>query len=162
MCHSGRLRVVRSAGLLLAGCLLLTACTGAQHRAAPTGTAPPTRSRSAPLVAAVPTGTTNCGAWLISATTLAGTMGLLSCAGQAGLPHPKLIQVANGGAVLITGIPATASLSITPAGLLAINGSTLTARGPGTAVITIHNWSCLPLTSGTQPHSCTLARVQVT
>jgi hypothetical protein len=156
MCRSGRLRVFRSAGLLLAGCLVLSACTGGQHRSALTGTPPRTSPRSAPLVV------NNCGAGIISATTVAGTVGLLSCAGEAGLPHPELIKVATGGTLLITGVPAGSSLSRTPAGLLAIEGSTLIARGRGTAVVTIHNWFCLPLTfGGIQPRSCTLASVQV-
>jgi hypothetical protein len=169
MRHNGRGRVFIGAGLLFAGCLLLTACTGTQ-RAAPAATASASPSRSAPLVAkpatdpplvaVLPSGPMNCGAWMISATTEAGTMALLSCSGEAGLLHPRVIKLATGGAVLITGLQPSSSLSVTPPGLLTINGSSLTAQRPGTGIITIHNWFCGLLPSGIQPHSCTLARVQ--
>ena len=124
--------------------------------ASPSAT-PPTPTPT--LVPSSPTGSTACGSSMISATTPAGTQPLLNCAAMAyGSP---VIRVSVGAQILLSGLQNQTVVTSSPAAILDVHGSLLTARQPGTATIVVHNWLCVPA-NGTQPTSCPLAQVAVT
>ena len=122
-------------------------------------TSSPGRVPTPTLAPSLPTGTTTCGSYGIAATTQAGTQPLLSCAALAyGSP---VIRVRVGDQILLSGLVDQSFVTSSPAAVLDVHGSLLTARQPGAATIIVHNWFCVP-ENGTQATSCPLAQVTVT
>jgi len=111
------------------------------------------------LAPSLATGSTTCGSYGIAATTPAGTQPLLDCAALAyGTP---VIRVHVGDQILLSGLENQTFVTSSPAAILDVHGSLLTARQPGAATIIVHNWFYVPA-NGTQPTSCPLAQVTVT
>jgi hypothetical protein len=111
------------------------------------------------LAPSLPTGSTTCGNYLIAATTHAGTQPLLDCAAFA--DGTEMIRVHVGDPILLSGLVDQTFVTSSPAAVLDVQGSLLTARQPGVATIIVHNWFCLPA-NGAQATSCPLAQVTVT
>jgi hypothetical protein len=96
----------------------------------------------------------------ITATTIAKTVPLLDCPGLADAGTLPSIDVQVGGQVLISGVPDTASLTLSPFGLTRRLGQTFVALRPGRTVITIHNYACAPPLGDQQPDTCPLVAIQ--
>ena len=112
-----KIAVSTFAGLFAA---VLAASSGpsvsARDPSAPTSSLLPHTIRIAPrsLTPSIPsifrTGTNNCGdPWAINATTTLRTVPLLDCPGLAGLRPTPTVKVDVGSAVLISGLPKTAT-----------------------------------------------------
>lgn len=124
--------------------------------------APGTYAQTGPLRPHYPNGVSNCGSYAINATTRQGTTPLASCAALAGVVPLPTISVAVGGQVLMTSHVSATSWSAAPAGILSQDHDTFTALHPGSAVITVHDASCVPPPTGSpQPTSCAVVRVEV-
>jgi hypothetical protein len=110
------------------------------------------------LAPSLPTGTSACGNYGITATTPAGTEPLLTCAGLA--VGTSVIRVHVGDQILLDGLEGQTFVTSSPVAVLDVHGSLLTARRPGAATIIVHNWFCLPI-NAKQSTSCPLAQVTV-
>ena len=119
----------------------------------------PAQTPTPTVAPSLATGSTACGNSLISATTPAGTEPLLDCAGMA--YGTSMIRVHVGDQILLSGLEDQTFVTSSPAAILDVHGSLLTARQIGTATIIVHNWFCVPA-NGTQATSCPLAQVTVT
>jgi hypothetical protein len=119
----------------------------------------PAQTPTPTVAPSLPTGSTACGNSLISATTPAGTEPLLDCAGMA--YGTFVIRVHVGDQILLSGLAGQTFVTSSPAAVLDVHGSLLTARRLGAATIIVHNWFCVPA-NGTQATSCPLAQVTVT
>jgi hypothetical protein len=87
----------------------------------------------------------------------AKTVPLVDCPGQAGLSPAPSTRIGVGGEVTIAGLPRSASITVTPAGLLRAYGTTYVGVHSGIAHVVIHDYTC------DQPggSSCALVNVQV-
>lgn len=72
-----------------------------------------------------------------------------------------VIRVHVGDQILLSGLAGQTFVTSSPAAVLDVHGSLLTARRLGAATIIVHNWFCVPA-NGTQATSCPLAQVTVT
>lgn len=157
------LLVLGLGGLVLAaGCAYGSGPVAAPSRASTT----PRSHMVVPLSPSVPglfrTGINACGnPYLVNATTRTGTIPLVDCPGWAGLNPTPMTHLAVGDELTIAGVPARASLTIAPAEFLSPYGTTFLAIHPGTTVITIHDFGCVPDQGGSQPTTCPLVKVQV-
>lgn len=169
---SARVRALVAVGLGLAALLSGCASVGgapARTPAVPAETVLPAArvSRPAgppPLTPSIPglfrTGVNACGdPYAINATSLAGTIPLLDCPGLAGLQPTPEIAVPAGGEVTIAGLPARASITVWPAGLLRGSGPTFVAVRAGIAVVTIHDHECVSAGGEAEPTTCPLLRI---
>jgi len=159
-----------SAALVSLGLMLICSCTAsptsgdsprvsAIQSGLASGAFVPALTPTPTVAPSLPTGSTACGNSLISATTPTGTEPLLDCAGMAyGTP---MIQVHVGDQILLSGLEDRTFVTSSPAAILDVHGSLLTARQLGAATIIVHNWFCVPA-NGTQATSCPLAQVTVT
>jgi hypothetical protein len=73
----------------------------------------------------------------------------------------SMIRAHVGDQILLFGLEGHTFVTSSPAAVLDVHGSLLTARQPGAATIIVHNWFCVPA-NGTQATSCPLAQVTVT
>ncbi len=73
----------------------------------------------------------------------------------------SMIRVQVGGQILLSGLADQTFVTSSPAAVLDVQGSLLTARQPGVATVIVHNWFCVPV-NGTQAMSCPLVQVTVT
>jgi hypothetical protein len=110
------------------------------------------------LAPSLPTGTSACGEYGITATTPAGTEPLLTCAGMA--DGTSMVRVHVGDQILLSGLVDQTFVTSSPAAVLDVHGSLLTARLPGAATVIVHNWFCLPVNAA-QSTSCPLLQVTV-
>jgi hypothetical protein len=141
----------------------LTGCADGTDRtvARSTGHARPRPARLAPSIPAVFTSGSNaCGnPYAINATTTSGTIPLVDCPGLAGLQPTPAVTIPVGGRVLISGVPAHASLTVHPGGLLIRHSDLFTAMHAGRVTVTIHDVLCA--TGRPQARTCTLLTVSV-
>ena len=150
--------------------LLISSCTASPTSGDPPHVSPtqtdlasrafvPVQTPTPTLTQSLPTGSTACGNSLISATTPAGTEPLLDCTGMA--YGAITIRVHIGDQILLSGLEGQTFVTSSPAAVLDVHGSLLTARQLGAATIIVHDWFCVPA-NGTQATSCPLAQVAVT
>lgn len=156
------------------GAAVLTACgsssasvpgpqsTGA-HSARPSATVVGTPSSLTPSVPTdFRTGVNHCGdPYGLNATTVRGTIPLLDCPGFAGLRPTPALTIDPGGQILISGLSAGETVGTQSPAVRSLPDGTFVAVQPGRAVLTVHNYPCLPAPGGSQPTSCPLLVILV-
>jgi hypothetical protein len=72
----------------------------------------------------------------------------------------SVIPVHAGEQILLHGLVGTTFVTSSSDAVISVQGSLLTALGPGTATIIVHEWFCEPV-NNVQPASCPLLQVTV-
>lgn len=158
----------------LLGAAVLTACgSGAvsASRATSTGVHSPAPASAGtktpgPLTPSIPasvrTGDSACGnPYALNATSVRGTIPLLDCPGFAGLRPTPALTTDPGDQILISGLSADETVGTQSPSVRSLPDGTFVAVQPGRAVLTVHNYPCLPAPGGSQPTSCPLLVILV-
>jgi hypothetical protein len=153
---------------LVGATMVICACTSGSDgasQASPSIASSP----STVLRVALPTGSSTCGNYFLTVTTVHGTEPLASCAGLAGPDMAHAIRLHVGDDILMTGdevitwsaLPTMAVRQVARSRETNAQTSTaFTMLARGNVTMSAHYVSCKP-TNGAQPHTCNLVTLIV-